>query len=173
MRRIDPGAKPRSPRVYLIPGTGLTVEWDQPWEAYVVKGPGAPTDGGPLETLQELVTALDPVPLPEQVRASLAADRAWHPPLIGDDWRRRVKHVRELLAPLGTAVTQVVPYIPAPHLEAVEVATDSTITRAGPQAHQILTGAGCRVRPHGDLVGAYLVLPAQESRGRSTGEVNR
>lgn len=159
VRRGDANAAAGSPapRVHPLPGTDLTVEWDQPWQAYVVRGPGAPTQGGPLETIEALAQALAPVVLPEQVRTALAADRAMRPPLVGDAWRRRVDHIRRLLAPLGTAVTHVVPYIPAPHLEAVEVTTDPAIDRAGPEAYQILTGAGYRVRPAGDLVGAYLV----------------
>lgn len=175
VRRVDADAAAWGPaqRVHPVPGTDLTVEWDQAWECYVVRGPGAPQGGGPLETIEDLARALDPVALPEQLRAALAADRAMRPPLVGDGWRRRLDHVRALLAPLGTAVTQVVPYIPAPRLEAVEVSTDPAITRAGPQAHQILTGAGYRVRPSGDLVGAYLVLPGEESTGRSTGEASR
>ncbi|MFY7069061.1 hypothetical protein ACOQFV_24655 [Nocardiopsis changdeensis] len=148
------------PRVHPVPGTALTVEWDQAWEAYVVRGPGAPTDGGPLETLQALAQALDPVPLPERLRTALAADRAVRPPLVGDDWRRRLTHIREILAPLGTALTTVAPYIAAPRLEAVEVATDPAVPRAGTEARRILSEAGYQVDPHGDLASTYLVTQA-------------
>lgn len=160
----DTPPSPPAPRVHPVPGTDLTVQWDQGWEAYVIRGPGAPTGDGPLETLQTLAAALDPVPLPEQIREALAADRAMYPPLVGDAWRRRLEHVRELLAPLTTAITHIVPYIPTPHLEAVEVSTDPAITQAGPTAHQILTEAGYRVRPAGTLVGAYLVMPKDTGR---------
>lgn len=149
---------PTEPRVHPVPGTALTVRWDRAWESYVVNGPGAPTGGGPLETLQALAQALAPVRLPEGLRTALAADRAVRPPLVGDEWRRSVDHVRGILAPLGTAVRQVTAYTAAPALQAVEVYTDPAVTRAGPEAHRALTGAGYRVRPHGDLVGAYLVM---------------
>lgn len=147
------------PRVHPVPGTALTVEWDQAWEAYVVRGPGAPADGGPLETLEALARAL-PVPLPERLRTALAADRAVRPPLVGDAWRRRLTHIREILAPLGTALTTVAPYIAVPRLEAVEVATDPAVPRAGTEARRILAEAGYQVDPHGDLAGTYLVTQA-------------
>lgn len=164
--RVDavPHTAAPAPRVHPLPDTDLTVEWDQGWEAYVVRGPGAPHGTGPLETIEALAAALDPVPVPEQVRAALAADRAVRPPLVGDAWRRRLEHVRELLAPLATAITHIVPYIPDPRLEAVEVTTDPAITQAGPTAHQILTEAGYRVRPSGTLVGTYLVMPKDTAR---------
>lgn len=145
------------PRVHPIPGTALTVQWDQSWEAYVVRGPGAPTGGGPLVSIEDLAKAL-PVPLSEPLRTALAADRALRPPYVTDEWRRLVDIVTDLLEPLGSAVTQVVPYIPAPRLQAVEVSTDPDLAQAGPRAHQVLTEAGYRVRPSGDLVGAYLVM---------------
>ncbi|WP_150255295.1 hypothetical protein [Nocardiopsis deserti] len=157
VRRVDTGARPE-PRVHPIPGTALTVEWDQSWEAYVVRGDGAPTGGGPLVSIEDLARALAPVSVPEELRAALAADRALRPPYVTDEWRRLVDVVTALLEPLGNAVIQVVPYIPAPRAQAVEVSTDPDLTEAGPRAHQILTGAGYRVRPSGDLVGSYLVM---------------
>ncbi|MEE2051757.1 hypothetical protein, partial [Nocardiopsis tropica] len=152
-----------APRVHPIPGTDLTVQWNQSWEAYVVKGPGAPTGGGPLVSIEALAQALDPVPLPEELRAALAADRAVRPPYVTDEWRRLVEIVTALLEPLGNAVTQVVPYIPAPRAQAVEVSTDPDLIEAGPRAHQILTEAGYRVRPAGTLVGAYLVMRKEQA----------
>ena len=73
VRRVDADAAAWGPeqRVHPVPGTDLTVEWDQAWECYVVRGPGAPQGGGPLETIEDLARALDPVALPEPVRAAL------------------------------------------------------------------------------------------------------
>lgn len=168
LRRVDTGAEPR---VHRVPGTDLTAEWNQPWETYVVRGPGAPTDGGPLETLQDLAAALDPVPLPEQLRAALAADRAMRPP-IADSWRRRVNTVGALLAPLGTALRMVVPHILGGEFaQAVHVQVDPDIDAAVERAGELVEQAGYRLLPHGTLPGAYLVVSAET--GRSTGDASR
>ena len=171
VRRVDPSAETTEPRAHLIPGTDLTVEWDQPWEAYVVRGTGAPTDGGPLESIEALAAALDPVPVPEQVRTALAADRAMRPP-IADSWRRRVNTVGEVLAPLGTALRMVIPHILGGGTDqAVHVQIDADIPAAAERARELVEQAGYRLLPHGTLPGAYLVVSAET--GRSTGDASR
>lgn len=171
VRRADPGPQATGPRVHPIPGTRLTVEWDQPWEAYVVDGPGAPQGTGPLASIEDLASALAPVPLPAPVRTALAADRALHPP-IADAWRRRVDMVRAVLAPLGTALRTVSPYIlGAETSQAVHVQIDPGIGAAAERARQLVEQAGYRMLPHHPQAGVYLVLSGVAAG--TTGETDR
>lgn len=172
VRRVETGTAAAEPRVHPIPGSDLTVEWDQPWEAYVVKGPGAPQGTGPLESIEALADALDPVPVPEQVRTALAADRALRPP-IADSWRRRVTTIGAVLAPLGSALRMVAPHIlGGEDAQAVHVQVDADIPAAAERARTLVEDAGYRLIPYGaQPFGDYLVVSAET--GRSTGATSR